>query len=104
MNRRRPGPADVVDDVRDDVSLIGEQDVFLFNEGTHYKLASKLGAHPAAGPDGTAGTYFAVWAPNADRVFVIGDFNDWRPGTHPLRPRVASGIWEGFLPGIAKGA
>ncbi|MGE0518374.1 MAG: 1,4-alpha-glucan branching protein GlgB [Candidatus Binatia bacterium] len=85
------------------VSLLSEQDIYLFNEGTHAHIYEKLGAHPLT-VDGTAGTYFALWAPNADHVSVIGDFNGWRPGAHPLAPRGSSGIWEGFLPGVGEGA
>jgi 1,4-alpha-glucan branching enzyme len=88
--------------VRHNVSLLSDQDLFLFNEGTHFRLYEKLGAHPLT-RDGTAGTYFAVWAPGAAHVFVIGDFNDWSKTTHPLRPRGQSGIWEGFVPGLGTG-
>ena len=85
-------------------SLLTDHDLFLFNEGTHYRLYEKLGAHPALQEDGVEGTYFAVWAPNARDVSVVGSFNDWTAGRHPLRPRGSSGIWEGFLPGVRKGA
>jgi 1,4-alpha-glucan branching enzyme len=82
---------------------LGEQDVYLFKQGTHGRLYDKLGAHPA-NVDGVDGTLFAVWAPNAERVSVIGDFNEWHAATHPLRLRDdASGIWQGFVPGIGKG-
>jgi 1,4-alpha-glucan branching enzyme len=86
------------------VTLLTEDDLFLFNEGSHYRLYQKLGAHPMVAPDGTAGTYFSVWAPNAESVFVIGDFNRWSRERHPLRARGHSGIWEGFLGGVGKGA
>jgi len=85
-------------------SLLSEDDLYLFNEGTHFRLYEKLGAHPLSSASGAAGTYFAVWAPNAERVSVIGDFNDWNESTHPLRPRGSSGIWEGFHPGVGQGA
>jgi 1,4-alpha-glucan branching enzyme len=88
--------------VRTDVSLLGSQDLFLFNEGTHYRLYDKLGAHPLA-PGGVAGTYFAVWAPSAGQVYVMGDFNGWNKTSHPLTPRASSGIWEGFVPGVRSG-
>ncbi|HXF75679.1 MAG TPA: alpha-amylase family glycosyl hydrolase, partial [Methylomirabilota bacterium] len=88
---------------RFDFTLLGDQDLYLFNEGSHFRLADKLGAHPLS-VENVEGTYFAVWAPNAERVSVIGDFNRWNPASHPLIPRGASGIWEGFYPGIGKGA
>src|SRR4051812_16018704 len=83
-------------------SLLGSQDLHLFNEGSHVRLYQKLGAHLRT-IDGVQGTYFAVWAPAAEYVSVIGDFNYWDRGTHPLRPRESSGIWEGFIPGLGKG-
>lgn len=85
-----------------DMSLLTDDDIYIFNEGSHFRLYEKLGSHVMES-GGTLGTYFAVWAPNADRVSVIGDFNDWDPATHPLRTRGNSGIWEGFAPGIGKG-
>jgi len=88
--------------VRQDVSLIGDQDLHLFNEGTHDRLYDKLGAHLHE-VNGVQGTYFAVWAPNARRVSVIGDFNGWNRDAHPLGARGQSGIWEGFIPGVAEG-
>jgi 1,4-alpha-glucan branching enzyme len=89
--------------VRYDVSLLTDQDYYLFNEGTHLDLAAKLGSHPATA-DGVDGTIFAVWAPNAEAVSVVGDFNGWRQSAHPLQPRASSGIWEGFVPGVGRGA
>ncbi len=89
--------------VRTDVSLLTEDDLFLFNEGSHFRLFEKLGAHPLT-VDGTAGVYFAVWAPDAEAVAVVGDFNGWRSDRHPLSPRGVSGIWEGFVPGIGVGS
>jgi 1,4-alpha-glucan branching enzyme len=86
------------------VSRLTDYDVYLFREGKHFRLYEKLGAHPME-VDGTAGTLFAVWAPNAERVSVIGDFNGWDPETHPLAPRWdGSGIWEGFIPGVGHGS
>jgi 1,4-alpha-glucan branching enzyme len=90
--------------IRHDVSLVGEQDLHFFNEGTHYRIFRKLGAHPAAAPDGARGTCFAVWAPNAESVSLIGDFNGWDRGSHPLTRRGESGIWEGFVPGLGPGS
>ena len=79
-------------------SLITEDDLFLFNEGTHYRLYEKLGAHCVKG-----GTHFAVWAPNARDVSVIGDWNGWHAGQTKLSPRGSSGIWEGFAPTVGHG-
>ena len=73
-------------------SRLSSDDLFLFNQGTHYRLYEKLGAHV-----GLAGTTFAVWAPNARAVSVIGDWNGWRAGADPLTPRESSGIWETTL-------
>jgi 1,4-alpha-glucan branching enzyme len=84
-------------------SALGDQDLYLFNEGSHLRLYEKLGAHPGT-RGGVAGTHFAVWAPNADSVSVIGDFNGWDRSRHPLRTRASSGIWEGFVPGVETGA
>jgi 1,4-alpha-glucan branching enzyme len=83
-------------------SHISDEDVYLFNEGSHFRLYEKLGAHLVK-QDGGAGTTFAVWAPNANHVSVIGEFNGWNKGSHPLHPRGQSGIWEGFIPTIGKG-
>ncbi|MBX6341458.1 MAG: 1,4-alpha-glucan branching protein GlgB, partial [Thermomicrobiaceae bacterium] len=99
---RRETEAPRTDIVRHDVSLLTDQDLYLFNEGTHLRLYQKLGSHLIEA-DGELGVYFAVWAPNAEYVAVIGDFNGWDPGVHPLRPRGSSGIWEGFIPGVTKG-
>jgi 1,4-alpha-glucan branching enzyme len=84
------------------VTFLTDQDLYLFNEGTHFYLYDKLGARVVTA-DGHASTYFAVWAPNANHVSVIGQFNDWEKGRHPLYPKGQSGIWEGFFPGIGKG-
>jgi len=84
-------------------SRIGEQDLHLFNEGTHYRLYDHLGAHPGT-REGEDGTWFAVWAPNAVRVSVIGEWNEWVKGADPLTPRGSSGIWEAFVPDVVPGA
>jgi len=78
-------------------------DLHLFNEGTNHRAYRTLGAHLTK-VDGVAGTSFAVWAPNAERVSVIGDWNGWDKERHVLRPVGGSGIWQGFVPGVAKGA
>jgi 1,4-alpha-glucan branching enzyme len=85
------------------VSLLTDDDLHFFNEGTHSGLATKLGAHPMES-GGVAGTYFAVWAPSAEGVAVVGDFNDWDDGREALRPRASSGIWEGLVPGAGAGS
>ena len=90
-------------------TVLTEQDIYLFREGTHFRAYEKLGAHPTEGEParagGAAGTHFAVWAPNAARVSVVGDFNGWRPDAHPLQQRNdSSGIWSAFVPGVKPGA
>jgi len=83
--------------------LLTSYDIYLFKEGKHQQLYDKLGSHPTS-VDGREGTHFAVWAPNAKHVAVIGDFNEWRFGSHPLRLRGdGSGIWEGFIPEVSRG-
>ncbi|MDR7483128.1 MAG: 1,4-alpha-glucan branching protein GlgB [Armatimonadota bacterium] len=77
------------------MTLLSDDDLYLFNEGSHLRLFDHLGAHPL--PDGQ-GTAFAVWAPNAERVTVCGDFNAWDRTRHPLAPRGTSGVWEGVVP------
>lgn len=85
-------------------TLFTEFDINLFKGGKHFKLYEKLGSHPIE-VDGVKGTYFAVWAPTANDVSVIGDFNFWKIGEHMLNVRWdGSGIWEGFIPHIEKGA
>jgi 1,4-alpha-glucan branching enzyme len=84
-------------------SLLTDDDLHFFNEGTHLRMYEKLGAHPVAG-NGAAGVFFAVFAPNAQSVSVMGDWNGWNKGAEPLRHRGQSGIWEGFVPGVAPGA
>jgi 1,4-alpha-glucan branching enzyme len=85
--------------------LLTEQDIYHFREGTYVRAYEKLGAHAARAPDGAAATHFAVWAPNATAVSVIGDFNGWNRRSHALEPRAdSSGIWEGALAGVGPGA
>ncbi len=86
-----------------DLSLLTDDDIYLFNEGSHCRLYEKLGSHLLT-KGGVEGTYFAVWAPDAAKVFVMGDFNGWQKSSHPLRLRAESGIWEGFIPGVGKGS
>jgi 1,4-alpha-glucan branching enzyme len=89
--------------MRYDVTLLTDEDLHLFNEGTHFRLYEKLGAHPVKRAS-AKGTYFAVWAPNAEGVSVMGDFNGWKSEMDPLRPVGESGIWEGFAPGVECGS
>ncbi|HZP62636.1 MAG TPA: 1,4-alpha-glucan branching protein GlgB [Terriglobales bacterium] len=88
---------------RSDVSLLTAEDIYLFNEGRNYRAYTKLGAHLTDAGD-ERGVAFSVWAPNAREVSVIGSFNRWDPQAHPLHARGSSGIWEGFIPGVEKGA
>ena len=81
---------------------LSDLDLHLFNEGNHCQLQDKLGSFPCV-VDGTSGTYFSVWAPNAAQVSVSGPYNDWSNDAHPLRGRGSSGIWEGFVPGVGHG-
>lgn len=84
-------------------SLLTDFDTSLFAAGKHYKMYEKMGSTPME-VEGEAGTYFAVWAPNAEKVSVIGNFNAWSKTTHVLNSRWdGSGIWEGFLPGVNEG-
>jgi 1,4-alpha-glucan branching enzyme len=83
-------------------SLLSDQDCYLFNEGTHYRLHEKLGSHLVK-VGRKSGVYFAVWAPDAQEVSVIGDFNGWNPAVNTLQPKGHTGIWEGLVEGIGKG-
>jgi 1,4-alpha-glucan branching enzyme len=82
--------------------LLTADDLYLFNQGTHYHLYEKLGSHCINMPD-VEGTYFAVWAPNAEHVFVMGEFNGWDKTQLRLGAREGSGIWEGFVPDLHAG-
>ena len=82
--------------------VIGELDEYLLGEGTHQRLWHVLGAHPRV-HEGASGVHFAVWAPNAQRVSVVGDFNHWDGRRHPMRRRGATGVWEIFMPDLAEG-
>ncbi len=83
-------------------TVLGEMDVYLLSEGTHRRAYERLGAHPHV-MDGIAGVAFAVWAPSARRVAVVGDFNGWDGRCHPMRLRMECGVWEIFIPGIGEG-
>jgi 1,4-alpha-glucan branching enzyme len=97
------GPAHVVDDPYRFLPTLGEMDLHLAGEGRHEELYGKLGAHVVV-HQGVRGTAFAVWAPSARSVSVVGDFNSWDGRLHPMRSLGSSGIWELFLPGVGSGA
>lgn len=82
--------------------IISEMDRYLFGQGTHYEIYEKLGAHPMT-LDGKRGVYFAVWAPHAASVSLVGDFNNWDPESHPMTLLETSGIYEIFVPGLKEG-
>ena len=82
--------------------VLGPVDDFLFVEGTHREVYARLGAHEME-HEGVAGVHFGVWAPNADRVSVVGGFNEWDGRRHQMRKRVESGLWEIFVPGVKAG-
>ncbi len=84
-------------------SWLTDYDLYLFGEGTHLRAYEKLGAHLGE-VDSRQGTHFAVWAPNAERVSVVGEHNGWNPGAHPMQSRANSGLWETFIPEVGEGA
>ena len=96
------GHDQVVEDCYRFGQVLGDLDLHLFGEGRHYRAFEKLGAHPAV-LDGVAGVHFAVWAPNADRVSIVGNFNGWDGRVHVMRCLVPSGVWELFVPGLGLG-
>jgi 1,4-alpha-glucan branching enzyme len=98
-------PGGVLQETEDPYSfglLLGELDIYLLAEGSHLELGRCLGAQPMS-IDGVAGVRFAVWAPNARRVSVVGDFNGWDGRRHPMRKRVEAGVWELFIPRLPTG-
>ena len=86
-----------------DSPFLTDYDLHLLAGGTHYRSYEKLGAHPTR-QEGAAGAHFAVWAPNARSVAVVGDFNGWDPDADPMRLRAEAGVWEVFVPGVESGA
>ena len=82
--------------------FISEADQYLFGQGTHYDIYKKLGAHISVEGD-KEGVYFAVWAPNAECVHVVGDFNQWNATSHPMKKCGPIGIYELFVPGLGEG-
>ena len=97
-----PGAVQETEDPYSFGPQLGELDLHLFNEGRHFEMAHALGAN-AATVDGITGVRFAVWAPNASRVAVVGDFNAWDTRRHPMRLRYPSGVWELFVPRLGAG-
>jgi 1,4-alpha-glucan branching enzyme len=96
---------DAVQETEDPYSFglgLGEVDLYLFSQGSHWRLADRMGAAPGA-MDGVEGVRFSVWAPNARRVSVIGDFNSWDGRRHPMRLRAEAGVWEIFIPRLTPG-
>jgi 1,4-alpha-glucan branching enzyme len=91
-----------IDDPYRFAPVLSDFDLHLMSEGNHLRLYRRLGAHLME-HQGTRGVTFALWAPNAERVSVIGDFNQWDGRRHPMRPRGGSGVWEIFIPGLAQG-
>ena len=97
------GGTRIIDDPYRFGSLLGDVDRYLMSEGTHRRLYEKLGAH-AVEIDGVTGVHFAVWAPNARRVSVVGEFNGWDGRSHPMRLHPDNGLWDLFVPGLGDGA
>lgn len=102
LRGRRDGEEWLVEDAYRFGPVLGELDEYLLGEGRHHGLWQALGAHVIE-HQGTAGTHFAVWAPNARRVSLIGDFNAWDGRRHVMRRRGATGVWEIFMPGLGDG-
>jgi len=103
LRARRGADTWLVDDPYAFGPVLGPMDDWLLVEGTHARLFDRLGAH-AIVHEGLAGVHFAVWAPNARRVSVVGDFNGWDGRRHVMRRRVDNGVWEIFVPGLGEGA
>lgn len=89
-------------ELKDSAPIITDYDLHLFGEGTNYKIYEKMGAHKAV-VNGKEGTHFAVWAPNANSVSVIGDFNKWDPSVNKMSVMSSSGVWTLFIPGLTEG-
>ncbi len=98
-----PGAVQETEDPYSFGPLLGELDLHLFNEGRHFELATSFGAN-AMTLEGVPGVGFSVWAPNARRVAVVGDFNAWDSRRHPMRLRHPAGVWEVFVPRVGPGA
>ena len=96
------GGAREIDDPYRFGRVLGDLDLHMFGEGTHYRAWEHFGSRPTR-VDGIDGVHFAVWAPNAQRVSVIGDFNQWDGRVHPMRRLSSSGVWEIFIPELPDG-
>ena len=96
------GAEQIIEDPYRFPPVLTEYDLYLFGEGNHFELYRKLGAHLSV-HGGVAGVTLAVWAPSAERVSVVGNFNQWNGRSHPMRPRGSSGLWELFIPGLGSG-
>ncbi len=100
---RKPNPPELERTMIHEADLFTDLDIYLFKEGNHFELYKKLGSHLET-VEGVPGARFAVWAPNAVQVSVIGDFNGWNGQAHPLSNKYHEvGIWEGFIPGLRRG-
>ena len=96
------GHKQIVEDVYRFTPILGEMDIYLLAEGSHLELYEKMGAHQMV-HENVSGVSFAVWAPNAKRVSVVGNFNNWDGRRHPMRNRIGCGVWELFIPGLCDG-
>ena len=103
LRATRDGEAWEIEDPYRFPPVLGELDLYLLGQGNHFRVFEKLGAHLTV-IEGVAGVSFAVWAPNASRVSVIGPFNNWDGRRHPMRLRRECGVWEIFIPGLSPGA
>jgi 1,4-alpha-glucan branching enzyme len=101
--RKRDGSEELMRDPYQFGPILGDIDLHLFSEGQHWKIYEKFGAHLRTIGD-ASGVYFAVWAPNAQRVSVVGDFNNWDGRVSPMRKLLSAGVWELFLPNLKQGA
>ncbi|HXG38291.1 MAG TPA: 1,4-alpha-glucan branching enzyme, partial [Bacteroidota bacterium] len=97
------GEAEIIHDPYSFLPTLTDFDLYLFNAGDHHRIYEKLGAHPME-VNGVKGVQFAVWAPNARSVSVVGDFNNWDPRRHAMRVLGGSGVWEIFIPDLHEGS
>ena len=100
--RTEGGKASEKPEVKEKKPRFSDLDQYLFGQATHYEIFWKMGAHPDR-VDGKAGTWFTVWAPHAQEVSVVGDFNNWTPGVHRMELTGNDGVYELFIPGVTEG-